>query len=244
MQIPSDDDQSGACGGPSSAKSSTKLPPTPSSAKSSTKLPPTLCSLKIINPNNTGGEEVIKDIEIERHTSVEKLKTQLSDQFSEYTEGYETQFGYVTPGHGMKGKQEKVLTDEQLAVMYENHKRRKRILLWLKCVPRAQSKKRASPESDAPQSSKRHAALLTMMGEVDTLVGKLKAKHGEKYTPVQLNCWAHMLNTHKHESLDSPPRKSFLGRNDRMMLLVPVSLQERESLFGRNVLINWISGIG
>ena len=38
------------------------------------------------------------------------------------------------------------------------------------------------------------------MNEVDVLVGKLKEKHGEKYTPVQLNCWAHMINTHKHDS--------------------------------------------
>ena len=136
---------------------------------------------------------------------MQALKTQLSEKFAE---GYETQFGYITPGHGMKGKQEKVTTDEQLAAMYENHKKRKRILLWLKCIPN--SKKRASSDSDGPQS-KRHASLVNMMNEVDELVGKLKEKHGEKYTPVQLNCWAHMINTHKHDSLDSLPKKLFFG---------------------------------
>ena len=108
----------------------------------------------------------------------------------------------------MKGKPEKISTDEQLAVMYEKHKKKKHIFLWLKCI--LKSKKRASTQGDAPQS-KRHVSFLNMMSEVD-IVGKRKEKHGEKYTPVQLNCWAHMINTHKHESLDSPPKKSFLGK--------------------------------
>ena len=53
-----------------------------------------------------------------------------------------------------------------------------------------------------------------MMSDVDDIVTKLKAKHGEKYTPVQLNCWAHMIHTHKHESLDNPPNKSFFGKRN------------------------------
>jgi len=48
----SDDDQSG--GGTSSIKSL-----------------PISCSLKIINPNNIGGEEIIKDLEMLKYTSVE-----------------------------------------------------------------------------------------------------------------------------------------------------------------------------
>ena len=141
--------------------------------------------------------------------SVDDLKTTLCEQFSEYIESCETQFGYVVPGHGMKGKEEKISTGEQLAVMYEKHKKKKRILLWLKCIPK--SKKRASTQGDAHQS-KRHASFLNMMSEVNDIVSKLKERHGEKYTPVQLNSWAHMINTHKHESLDSPPKKSFFGK--------------------------------
>ena len=48
---------------------------------------------------------------MDRYISVDDLKTKLCEQFSEYTEGCETQFGYVVPGHGMKGKQEKISTD-------------------------------------------------------------------------------------------------------------------------------------
>ena len=169
-------------------------------------------SLKIVNPNNTGGELIINDLEVPgQPTSVKELKTKLCEQFSKYTEGYDTQFGYIVPGHGMKGKQETISTDEELATMYEKYKKRKRILFWLKCKPR--SNKRASPDSaDVPQS-KRHASLLNMMSDVDdNIVTKLKEKHGEKYTPVQLNCWAHMIHTHKHDSMEEPPNKSFFGK--------------------------------
>lgn len=96
---------------------------------------------------------------MDRYTSVDDLKTKLCEQFSEYTESCETQFGYVVPGHGMKGKQEKISTDEELAVMYEKHKKKKRILLWLKCIPKS---KRASTQGDAPQS-KHHGSFLNMM---------------------------------------------------------------------------------
>ena len=118
----------------------------------------------------------------------------LCDQFSEYTDGYEIQFGYFTPGHRKKGKQEKIVTDEELAEMY---KKTKRILLWLKCKPKA----KASSDSDSSLSKRQsasHASLVNMMSEIDSIVESLKPKHGEKYTSVQLNCWVHMIHTHKH----------------------------------------------
>ena len=52
-----------------------------------------------------------------------------------------------------------------------------------------------------------------MMSEVEEIVSKLKEKHGEKYTPVQLNCWANMgqylirMNLWTHHK-----KKSFIGK--------------------------------
>ena len=66
-------------------------------------------SLKIVNPNNTGGELIVNDLGMpEQATSVEELKAKVCELFSKYTEGYDTQFRYIVPGHGMKGKQEKI----------------------------------------------------------------------------------------------------------------------------------------
>ena len=74
------------------------------------------------------------------------------------------------------------------------------------------------------------------MNDVDKLVTQLKEKHGEKYTPVQLNCWAHMLHTNKHESMEVPPNKSFFGKK-----------RSNEAAAGfpyvPSVLINLINGI-
>ena len=82
--------------------------------------------------------------------------------------------------------------------------------------------KRASPDSaDVPQC-KRHASLLNMMSDADDIVTKLKEKHGEKYTSVQLNYWAHMIHTHKHDSMEELPNKSFL---ERKSLVMPMPVQ-------------------
>ena len=96
--------------------------------------------------------------------------------------------------------------------MYTLHSKKKRILLWLKCKPPKSTKRSLSDPTDAPQS-KRQAALLDLMNGVDTIINQLKEKHGNKYTPVQYNCWAHiMVHSNKHESLDVPPNKPFFGK--------------------------------
>ena len=178
--------------------------------KGSKKSPATY-SFKIINPNNAGGELIINDLEVpKRPTSADEFKAKVCEQFSQYVEGYDTEFGYIIPGHGKKGKQASVETDEDLASMYEKTKKSKSVVLWLKCKQRP-SKRVASGSSEVPQS-KRHASLVNMMSDVDDIVTKLKEIHGNKYTPVQLNCWAHMIHTHKHESMEEPPNKSFFGK--------------------------------
>lgn len=53
------------------------------------------------------------------------------------------------------------------------------------------------------------------MNEVDSIVTELKNKHGERFTPVQYNCWAHMVNTQKHDSLDNPPDKPFFRKKTK-----------------------------
>ena len=66
---------------------------------------PTSYAVKIINPNNAGGEIIIDDFEIEeKYLSVEMFKTMLCEKFSQYAEDSETHLGYITPGHRMKGK--------------------------------------------------------------------------------------------------------------------------------------------
>lgn len=192
--------------------------------------------MKIINPNNAGGEVIIDNLKLQgSYTSVEGLKHKFLELFTKYTEDYDTQFGYIAPGHGMKGKQETISSSEELASMYEFHKKKKRIMFWLKCkAPRATKRSSNDSSADAPPS-KRQSSIVTMMCEVDTIVKQLKDKHGSKYTPVQLNCWAHMIHTNKHHLISHS-----LVRKRLMMLLV--FHPAREYHCGPSVLINSISG--
>ena len=111
---------------------------------------PAVYSLKTINPNNTGGELIINDLEMPKEptSSAEELKAKMCEQFSKYIEGYDTEFGYIIPGHGKKGKQASVSNDEELAAMYEKTKKSKLITLWLKCKPKSV----ASDSLEVPQS--------------------------------------------------------------------------------------------
>ena len=172
-------------------------------------------SLKIINPSNAGGEIIIDKVDLrEKFASLETTKRRLLELYPKHTEGYEILFGYITPGHGMKGKQETISTDEELVSMYDLHKKRKRILLWLKCKSKSVKRSLVCGPNDAPpgKRSNSQVGLLNMMSGVDSILDKLKEKHGQKYTSVQLNCWAHMIHANKHESLDTPPNKSFFGK--------------------------------
>ena len=98
--------------------------------------------LKVINPNNTGGEFIINDLPMkEVYSSVDSFKAKLCEISQQYTEGYDTVLGFIAPGHGFKGKQEKVTTDAELAYMYRTQKTKKRIMLWLKCKPVSETRK-------------------------------------------------------------------------------------------------------
>ena len=54
------------------------------------------------------------------------LKTKLSESFDFPAK----QYGYIEPGHGLKGKSHWITTDDKLEEKYQLHKSRRDILLW------------------------------------------------------------------------------------------------------------------
>ena len=149
----------------------------------------------------------------DQNATVEEVKKKLLEVSSSHTDGFEIQFSFISPGHGTKGKQIKVDTDEDLKSMYVQHQRKKRIYFWIKCKPKSGKRSAGDFTGEAPQA-KRHTALVEMMTEVDTIVQQLKDKHGQKFSDVQFSCWAHMIHTNKHESLETPPNKPFFGKKE------------------------------
>ena len=131
--------------------------------------------------------------------------------FAEFVEGYDFDIGYITPGHGMRGKLMTLTSDDDVAVMYAEFKHKKCILFWMKC--QAKSRKRASSNTtDCPtakRSGSMYDATLKKMHEVDVIAEEPKKKHEGSYTEEQLRCWANMIQLKRHDSYDTPPSKPF-----------------------------------
>ena len=121
--------------------------------------------------------------------------------------------GYFEPGHGSKGKLRQLYGDEDLADMYTLHKWGD-ILLWCyDCTCEGsspESRKRPADTPAAATTSSKRECIATTINNVETIVAKLKEKHG--YPTEQFNCWAHMINSGKCSSYDTPPDLPFFKK--------------------------------
>lgn len=172
---------------------------------------PMRAKVKIINPNNSGGN-IVRDWNIEKtFDTVTVLKSELGQVFAEFIVD-EYDVGYIMlPGHGMKGKHLNLSNDSDIATMYTEFKKKKCILLWIKCL--AKSRKRSSESPDTCPNWKRSGSIydstIQKIHEVDVIVKQLKSKHEGKYTAEQIRCWANMIQIKQHESYEVAPNKPF-----------------------------------
>ena len=118
--------------------------------------------------------------------------------------------GYIEPGHGCKGKQRWLYSDEDLQEMYSIYSGKDEILLWC-FLPRKQSKRPASSGQDNTTSkrSKIVESNSNKIMEVQEIVTKLQSKHGIYFTPERYHAWAQLIQMGKHASYDDPPNYSF-----------------------------------
>ena len=90
-------------------------------------------SVKIINPKNSGGNTV-ESWQSEVFSSVEQMNHVLGEEFADLIQGNNFEFGYMVPGHGMRGKQRPIENLDDLTMMWSEFKEKKCILLWIKCL--------------------------------------------------------------------------------------------------------------
>ena len=140
------------------------------------------------------------------------------------------QFGYITPGHGKKGKQVVISSDKDLAEMYDHHGKKTEILLWIK-----QSRKKPRLESNADSSrssSSKYEVQVDKMTNIDELCEKLTAIHESNYTKEQIRAWAILIQMGKHDNYNSPPDKRFFmnGRKSTHEVSVGVSPGKKLSM--------------
>lgn len=177
-------------------------------------------STKVINPENKGGY-VAEDWKAQKFQDLEAMKGALASKFSQYIPDDGFQFGYLSPGHGFKGKQFTLSSNDDLKTMYQEYNGRKSINLWLK--PNFGKKRPTSClESDADTSmasqtkkKSRAESQLDKMDELQKIVAKLKERHKEtkysSFTQAQFHCWASTIQLGKHHSYEDPPSKPFFG---------------------------------
>ena len=118
-------------------------------------------------------------------------------------------FGYVEPGHGYKGRQHWLTTDEDVEDMYHIYEGKKEILLWSTQADH-QRKRAHSPDVEESEKRSRYDKYLDKMTEVETIEQELKETHAEgTYSDLQLRSWAHLIQMGQHSSYATPPNKRF-----------------------------------
>lgn len=170
--------------------------------------------MKVINPLDKGGYEIHSMASHGVFVQVSDLKQTILSSCEQYIqEDIELQFGYILPGHGKKGKQVLISSNEDLQNMYESYKKKKQILLWVK-----QTKKRPRIDASAtsggasaqkPGNSSKYDKQVDKMAQLEEIVDKLQEKHSDQYTMEQLRAWADVIQLGRHHSYDTAPNKRY-----------------------------------
>lgn len=145
--------------------------------------------------------------------SIEDLRTELKSM-----DVATRDIGYIKPGHGAKGKQMWLGTQEDLDEMYEplDKKANREILLWCYMKkdgeddPPGKSRKRPLSQVDNDSAPKRTPSAQKLQ-EVEKIVKELQQKHASNYSVEKLNAWAHLIHLGKHNSYETPPNLPYFG---------------------------------
>lgn len=99
--------------------------------------------------------------------SIDSFKKAILDVCKEKVSSLDN-FGFIEPGHGTKGKQRWLTSQEDLNDMYATHEGKKEILLWCYQQDRSQKRRANSPDGDTDgQKRSRYDKQLDMMTEVE-----------------------------------------------------------------------------
>lgn len=176
--------------------------------------------MKIVNSEKKSDYTVRKwrDAAYKRFEMVDDIKTSLAKWTNlELSKEFDLAIGYIEPGHGAKGRKRWLHDDSDLVDLYQLHKGKKEIMLWCLTVAHSERSRSRSPHSSGSSksstgtkpSSKVAQSLVSKRDQVDAIVQKLRDKHQDRFSPPQLNTWAHCIHMKTHSSYDDPPDKPF-----------------------------------
>ena len=167
-----------------------------------------LISVKLVNPSKKSEYRVEKWHVNKRFDSISEFEEKLKERFKQL-KGSLT-FGYIEPGHGVKGCQHWIVTDDDIADMYKAYRGKKELIMWchLYVEPIVGKKTKRSSSEPAASASKRSKCAQKnekALDDVKMVVSTLESKRGSNYSSEQYNAWAQLINIKKHTSLNDAP---------------------------------------
>ena len=176
-------------------------------------------SVKIINPAKKTDYSLRKFRVSTHFKTVCSLKKALSEYFPTFLTGdaSDVEVGYITPGHGARGKQLWISDDIDIEDMYKEYQGKKEITLWVYTSKKPndlpkKGKKRTHSPGEAHSKQARTATHTEKMEEVEKILMELKEKHTGTYTEEKLRAWAHLIQMEKHTSYTYPPDMPYFKR--------------------------------
>ena len=131
---------------------------------------------------------------------------ELQDSFCTSLEFSPSEFGFIQPGHGLKGRQRWIRDNSDLEEMYNDYPKKHDFLLWCYTIVGGEStsevvgQKRSAPLESASSAPKSKLTCVRKISEVVDIIKDLKQRHGESFTVEQVSMWAHVIHIGKHSS--------------------------------------------
>ena len=167
-------------------------------------------SVKLLNRSKKSEYRIHNIRQGVKFTDMENLQGFIRTRFEEFTEFDDICVGYIEPGHGWKGKQMWINSDEDITDLYVVCSKVKHILLW--CYLPTEKKRKHKMEFHEEKQNKRARCLTSNSNKIDEtkdIFQDLINTHNHKYSPEQLHAWAQMVQMNKHSSLEVPPKMPF-----------------------------------
>ena len=171
------------------------------------RVPPLSYAIKIIPPKKMD----FSIVKLRGVTAKFDSLTELKEAINHVCKDVSTEkLGYIEPGHGSKGKQQWLTSNEDLMDMYTTHNGKKEILLWGYSKDQSRKRRASSPGNQESSKRSRYDKHVDKMIEVEEIEEDLEERHGgEGYSGEQLRSWAHLIQLKKHSSYETPPKKRF-----------------------------------
>ena len=176
-------------------------------------------SFKLVNSIKKSDYRIYNIREGVKFDGIVSLENFIKSTFKEFHDcDNDLRIGYVEPGHGWKGRQQWINSDEDMNELYSVYKDAKCIMLWC-YLPKKDNPKRKSRKSTDEPVSKRAKCVENndvKINEANFFFETLKMKHEKLYKTEQLHAWAQLIQMKKHESLEDPPDYPFFkGKKQR-----------------------------